>query len=171
MNLAFFGIIIFVLVYLFLYWFVNTSSKKIAKGVRSIIIVLSIIIAIICLLFGRFLLSLPFLILIFPLLKIKGGLSLFQALQIFRLLNILRQQGRYSFRSGTNYTQQSSNIGLNEAYDILNCKRGDSRKKVETNYKKLMLKVHPDLNRDIDSTKISQILTEAKNLIIKNDFS
>ena len=171
MNLAFFGIIIFVLVFIFLYWFVNTSSKKIAKGVRSIIIVLSIIIAIIFLLFGRFLLSLPFLILIFPLLKIKGGLSLFQTLQIFRLLNILRQQGRYSFRSGTSYSQQSSSISLNEAYGILNCKRGDPRKKIEANYKKLMLKLHPDKNKDIDSTKISQILTEAKNLIIKTDFS
>ena len=171
MNLAFFGIIIFVLVFIFLYWFVNTSSKKIAKGVRSIIIVLSIIIAIIFLLFGRFLLSLPFLILIFPLLKIKGGLSLFQALQIFRLLNILRQQGRYSFRSGTSYSQQSSSISLNEAYDILNCKRGDSREKIKANYRKLMLKLHPDKNKDIDSTKISQILTEAKDLIIKNDFS
>ena len=171
MNPTFFGIIIFILVFFFLYWFVNTSSKKIAKGVRSIIIVLSIIIAVIFLLFGRFLLSLPFLILIFPLLKIKGGLSLFQALQVFRLLNILRQQGRYSFRSGTNYPQQSSSISLNEAYDILNCKRGDSRKKVETHYRKLMLKLHPDKNKDIDSTKISQILTEAKDLIIKNDFS
>ena len=171
MNPAFFGIIIFILVFLFLYWFVNTSSKKIAKGVRLIIIVLSIIIAVIFLLFGRFLLSLPFLILIFPLLKIKGGLSLFQALQIFRLLNILRQQGRYSFRSGTNYSQQSSSISLNEAYDILNCKRGDPREKIETNYKKLMLKLHPDKNKDIDSTKISQILTEAKELIIKTDFS
>ena len=171
MNLFLVGIIIFILVFLFLYWFVNSSSKKIAKGVRSIIIVLSIIIAVIFLLFGRFLLSLPFLILIFPLLKIKGGLSLFQSLHIFRLLNILRQQGRYSFRSGTNYSQQSSSINLNEAYDILNCKRGDPREKIETNYKKLMLKLHPDKNKDIDSTKISQILTEAKDLIIKNDFS
>ena len=171
MNLAFFGIIIFVLVFLFLYWFVNTSSKKIAKGVRSIIIVLSVIIAVIFLLFGRFLLSLPFLILIFPLLKIKGGLSLFQALQIFRLLNILRQQGRYSFRSGTSYTQQSSSISLNEAYNILDCKQGDPREKIEANYRKLMLKLHPDKNKDIDSTKISQILTEAKDLIIKTDFS
>ena len=171
MNLAFFGIIIFILVFFFLYWFVNTSSKKIAKGVRSIIIVLSIIIAVIFLMFGRFLLSLPFLILIFPLLKIKGGLSLFQALQIFRLLNILRQQGRYSFRSGTSYSQQSSSISLNEAYDILDCKQGDSREKIEANYRKLMLKLHPDKNKDIDSTKISQILTEAKDLIIKTDFS
>ena len=171
MNLFLVGIIIFILVFLFLYWFMNTSSKKIAKGVRSIIIVLSIIIAVIFLLFGRFLLSLPFLILIFPLLKIKGGLSLFQALQVFRLLNILRQQGRYSFRSGTSYSQQSSSISLNEAYDILNCKRGDTREKIEANYKKLMLKLHPDKNKDIDSTKISQILTEAKDLIIKTDFS
>ena len=171
MNPTFFGIIIFILVFLFLYWFVNTSSKKIAKGVRSIIIVLSIIIAVIFLLFGRFLLSLPFLILIFPLLKIKGGLSLFQALQIFRLLNILRQQGRYSFRSGTSYSQQSSSVSLNEAYDILNCSRGGPRKKIEANYRKLMLKLHPDKNKDIDSTKISQILTEAKDLIIKTDFS
>jgi len=171
MNLFLVGIIIFILVFLFLYWFMNTSSKKIAKGVRSIIIVLSIIIAVIFLLFGRFLLSLPFLILIFPLLKIKGGLSLFQALQVFRLLNILRQQGRYSFRSGTSYSQQSSSISLNEAYDILDCKQGDPREKIEANYRKLMLKLHPDKNKDIDSTKISQILTEAKDLIIKTDFS
>jgi len=171
MNLFLVGIIIFILVFLFLYWFMNTSSKKIAKGVRSIIIVLSIIIAVIFLLFGRFLLSLPFLILIFPLLKIKGGLSLFQALQVFRLLNILRQQGRYSFRSGTSYSQQSSSISLNEAYNILDCKQGDPREKIEANYRKLMLKLHPDKNKDIDSTKISQILTEAKDLIIKTDFS
>ena len=171
MNLFLVGIIIFILVFLFLYWFVNSSSKKIAKGVRSIIIVLSIIIAVIFLLFGRFLLSLPFLILIFPLLKIKGGLSLFQALQVFRLLNILRQQGRYSFRSGTSYSQQSSSISLNEAYNILDCKQGDPREKIEANYRKLMLKLHPDKNKDIDSTKISQILTEAKDLIIKTDFS
>ena len=34
-----------------------------------------------------------------------------------------------------------------------------------------MLKLHPDLNKDIDSTKISQMLTEAKELIIKTDFN
>ena len=60
---------------------------------------------------------------------------------------------------------------MNEAYAILNCKQGDSREKIESNYKKLMLKLHPDKNKDIDSTKICQILTEAKDLIIKTDFS
>ena len=90
---------------------------------------------------------------------------------IFRLLNRLRQQGRFSYTSGANYSPNSNSINLDEAYSILDCKHGDKREKIESNYKKLMLKLHPDLNKDIDSTKISQILTEAKNLIIKTDFS
>ena len=90
---------------------------------------------------------------------------------LFRLINRLRQQGRFSYSSGTNFSPGTSSITLNEAYEILDCKKGDPKEKIESNYKKLMLKLHPDLNKDIDSTKISQILTEAKNLIIKTDFS
>ena len=90
---------------------------------------------------------------------------------IFRLLNRLRHQGRFSYTSGTNFSPESNSISLNEAYAILNCKKGDTREKIESNYKKLMIKLHPDKNKDIDSTKICQILTEAKNLIIKLDFS
>jgi DnaJ-class molecular chaperone len=90
---------------------------------------------------------------------------------IFRLLNRLKQQGKFSYTSGTNFSPGSSSITLSEAYAILDCKPGERREKIEANYKKLMLKLHPDLNKDIDSTKISQILTEAKNLIIKTDFS
>ena len=120
---------------------------------------------------GRILLAAPILFLILPLVKLKSGLSLFMVLMIFRLLNRLRQQGRFSYSSGTNFSPGSSSISLNEAYSILDCKPGDKREKIESNYKKLMLKLHPDRNKDIDSTKISQILTEAKNLIIKSDFS
>ena len=90
---------------------------------------------------------------------------------LFRLLNRLRQQGRYSYTSGTNYSQGTSNISLNEAYAILDCKPGDKKEKVLKNFKKLQMKLHPDRNKDIDSTKISQMLTEAKDLIIKTDFS
>ena len=90
---------------------------------------------------------------------------------IFRLLHRLRQQGRFSYQRGTNFSPGSSSISLSEAYAILDSKKGDSKEKIESNYKKLMLKLHPDVNKDIDSTKISQILTEAKDLIIKKDFS
>ena len=64
-----------------------------------------------------------------------------------------------------------SSISIKEAYAILDCKPGDTKEKVLGNFKKLQMKLHPDLNKDIDSTKISQILTEAKDLIIKTDFS
>ena len=97
-------------------------------------------------------------------------MSLFKALMLFRLLNRLRQQGRFSYTSGTNYSAGSS-ISLAEAYSILDCKPGDTKEKVLANFKKLQMKLHPDRNKDIDSTKISQMLTEAKDLIIKTDFS
>ena len=116
-------------------------------------------------------LAAPIFLLILPLIKLKSGLSLFKALMIFRLLNKLRQQGRFSYQSGTNFSPESNKITLKEAYAILDCKEGDPKEKVQANYKKLMFKLHPDLNQDIDSTKITQILTEAKNLIIKSDFS
>ena len=120
---------------------------------------------------GRILLAAPLLVLLLPLIKLKSGFSLFKAIMLFRLINRLRQQGRFSYSSGTNFSPGSSSITLNEAYNILDCKKGDPKEKIESNYKKLMLKLHPDLNKDIDSTKISQILTEARNLIIKTDFN
>ncbi len=171
MNLVFLGIIIFIILVLVFTWFARANTKKVSRNIRIIIVFLSIIVGIALAIAGRALLVAPLFLLILPLIKLKSGLSLFKALMIFRLLNRLRQQGRFSYKSGTNFSPESSNISLNQAYEILDCKKGDTKEKIETNYKKLMLKVHPDLNKDIDSTKISQILTEAKNLIIKTDFS
>jgi len=171
MNLIFFGIIIFIILALILTWFSEANTKKISKSIRFIIITFSILIGIILVIAGRVFLAAPIFLLILPLIKLKSGLSLFKAMMIFRLLNRLRQQGRFTYSSGTKFSPGSSSITLNEAYELLNCKQGDTQAKIESNYKKLMLKVHPDLNKDIDSTKISQMLTEAKNLIIKTDFS
>jgi|TARA_B110000438_G_scaffold269652_1_gene286195 hypothetical protein len=171
MNLIFFGIIIFIILALILTWFSEANTKKVSKSIRFIIITFSILIGIILIIAGRVFLAAPIFLLILPLIKLKSGLSLFKAMMIFRLLNRLRQQGRFTYSSGTNFSPGSSSITLNEAYELLNCKQGDTQAKIESNYKKLMLKVHPDLNKDIDSTKISQMLTEAKNLIIKTDFS
>jgi len=171
MNLIFFGIIIFIILVLILTWFSEANTKKISKSLRFIIIIFSILVGIILVIAGRVFLAAPIFLLILPLIKLKSGLSLFKAMMIFRLLNRLRQQGRFTYSSGTNFSPGSSSITLNEAYELLNCKQGDTQAKIESNYKKLMLKDHPDLNKDIDSTKISQMLTEAKNLIIKTDFS
>jgi hypothetical protein len=171
MNLVFLGIIIFILLLLTLIQLGKANTKRLSKNIRLTIVILSIFLGIVLVIAGRILFAAPIFLLLLPLIKLKSGLSLFKALMIFRLLNRLRQQGRFSYTSGTNYSSNSNSISLDEAYSILDCKQGDKREKVESNYKKLMLKLHPDLNKDIDSTKISQILTEAKNLIIKSDFS
>jgi hypothetical protein len=171
MNLIFLGIIIFIILILVLSWFAKANTQKISKNIRFLIVILSIFIGIILVFAGRILLAAPLLLILLPLIKLQSGMSLFKALMIFRLLNRLRQHGRFSYTSGTNYSQGSSNISLDEAYSILDCKKGDSKEKILKNFKKLQMKLHPDLNKDIDSTKISQILTEAKDLIIKTDFN
>jgi len=171
MNLLFLGTIIFIILIIVLSAFAKANTQRISKKIRILIVSFSILFGILLVFAGRILLAAPIFLLILPLIKLKSGLSLFKALMIFRLLNRLRQQGRFSYTSGTNFSPGSSSISLKEAYSILDCKPGDKIEKIESNYKKLMLKLHPDLNKDINSTKISQILTEAKDLIIKSDFS
>jgi len=171
MNLLFFGIIIFIILVIALSWFAKANTQKISKNIRILIVVFSVLVGIILVFAGRLMLAAPLLLILLPLLKLQSGMSLFKALMLFRLLNRLKQQGRFSYTSGTNYSPGSSSISLNEAYSILDCKRGDKKEKILGNFKKLQLKIHPDRNKDIDSTKISQILTEAKDLIIKTDFS
>ena len=171
MNLLFLGIIIFIILVLALSSFAKANTQKISKKIRVLIVIFSILFGIILVFAGRILLAAPIFLLILPLIKLKSGFSLFKAIMIFRLLNRLKQQGRFSYTSGTNFSPGSSSISLEEAYSILDCKKGDQKAKIESNYKKLMIKLHPDKNKDINSTKISQILTEAKDLIIKKDFS
>ena len=171
MNLFLIIGICFVILYLLLNWFSKASSKKIAKGIRYIIFTAAILIAIILFFVGRYAFSIPILLFLLPLLKLKGGIGLFQLFQLWRLISYLRQTGRYSFRSGTNYSKSSSNISLEEAYNILGCIRGKTTKsEVLSKYKKIMSKLHPDKN-DTDTTKLAQMVSEAKETILKNDFS
>jgi hypothetical protein len=170
MNLLFLGITIFIILVLALSWFSKANTHKISKMIRFLIVIFSLIIGVILLLAGRILLAAPILLILLPLIKLQSGMSLFKAMMLFRLLNRLRQQGRFSYSAGANHTVDS-NMSLIEAYAILDCKQGESKEKVLSNFKKLQMKLHPDRNKDIDSTKISQMLTEAKDLIIKTDFS
>tara|TARA_A100001011_G_scaffold377306_1_gene440801 strand:- start:2027 stop:2539 length:513 start_codon:yes stop_codon:yes gene_type:complete len=170
MNLFLIIGISLVVLYLLLNFFVKASSKKIAKGIRYLIFTAGILLAIILFLIGRYAFSIPILIFLLPLLKLKGGIGLFQLFQLWRLISYLRQTGRYSFRSGTNYSKASSNISLDDAYNILGCKRGCTKSEVISKYKKIMAKLHPDKN-DTDTTKLAQIISEAKETIVKNDFS
>jgi len=170
MNLLFLGIVIFILVFSLLSWFVKSSSKKIAIVIKKVVFILSIVIALLFLIGGRILFSLPLLVLALSILKIKG-LTAIQIFQLWRLLQLLRRSGRFSYYGQSNQTQSSSNISLDEAYNILGLKKGCSRQEVDLKYKKIMQKIHPDSNKDINTTKLAQIVSEAKETIIKTDFS
>ena len=85
MNLIFTGIIIFVITFLLLSWFAKASSKKIARSLRNLLIILSLLVAILLAVGGRILFSLPLFFLAISALKIKG-LTAFQMLQLWRLI-------------------------------------------------------------------------------------
>ena len=167
MNIFFLTLIIFVIVYLLLNWFIKASSKKISNGIRSITIVLSIILAIIMIYAGRFLFSLPFVLMVLPLIKTKAGLSLFQIFRIWSLLRILRNSGRFNFNN-INQNLNTNNISLEESYKILNLDPSKKYTKDEilSSYKKIMKKIHPDVSPEL--TRLASIVNEAKEVILKN---
>jgi len=167
MNIFFLTLIIFVLVYLVLNWFANTSSKKISKGIRSFTIILSIILAVVMVYAGRFIFSLPFVLMILPLIKTKAGLSLMQLIRIWGLLRFLKNSGKFNFnRFNTNQNTQS--ISLEEAYKILNLdsKKKYTKEEVLKSYKKIMKKIHPDVSPEL--TRLASIVNEAKELVLKD---
>ena len=90
MNIFFITLIFFVIVYIFLSWFAKSSTKKISKIIRSITIILAAVLAIAMVYAGRFIFSLPFFLMILPLIKTKAGLSLFKILRIWSLLRVLK---------------------------------------------------------------------------------
>ena len=170
MNLVFFGIVIFILIFVLLSWFAKTSSKKIAKGVRVVIFILSVILATIFVIAGRFLFSLPLLFLAMSVLKIKG-LTAIQIFQLWRLLQYLRNSGRFSYYGQSNRAQPSSNLSVEEAYKILGLKKGCSKNDIIKATNKLQQKIHPDVTPNANTERLSQIVNEAKENILKNDFN
>ena len=167
MNIFFLTLIIFVLVYLFLNWFVKTSGKKISKGIRTTTIILSVILAIVMAYAGRFLFSLPFVLMILPLIKTKAGLSLFQLFRIWSLLRVLKNSGRFNFNN-INQNINTQSISVEEAYRILNLdpQKKYTKNEVLNSYKKIMKKIHPDVSPEL--TRLASIVNEAKEVVLKN---
>ena len=169
MNWLLIGIIIFVIVYLFLNWFAKTSSKKIALIIKKIVVYVSLIIAAIFTLGGKFLFSLPFLFVILSGLKIKG-LTALQMIQLWRLIQFLKNSGKFS-QGQFNKPRGSSSLSNDEAYKLLGLSKGCSKEQVIQAANKLQKKIHPDMNRDVKTERLSQLVNEAKEKIIRTDFS
>ena len=124
MNIIIYTVVILTIFYFLLRFVTKISSKKISKGLRFLIIVGLIVLAVLFAIGGKFLLTLPLTLASLALLKLKG-LSIFQLISLFRLIQTLRRSGRFSFnQTGTNNV---SSISVSEAYKILNL---DMNKKV-----------------------------------------
>jgi O-antigen/teichoic acid export membrane protein len=166
MNIVIYTLVFFGIIYFLLKLVANTSSKKISKHLRKLIFLGLLILAILLLVAGKFLLSIPLTLLSLALVKLKG-FSIFQLIGLFRLIQTLRSSGRFSFNRNQNI-KNSSIISVEEAYKILNL---DIKKKITKNdvqkaYIKIQKKIHPDISPE--TTRLSMIVNEAKEVVLKN---
>ena len=101
MNIIIYTVVILTIFYFLLRLITNISSRKISKGLRFLIILGLIALAVLFAIGGKFLLTLPLTLASLALLKLKG-LSIFQLISLFRLIQTLRRSGRFSFnQAGT----------------------------------------------------------------------
>ncbi len=167
MNIIIYTLVILAVLYILLRYISNISSKKISKGLRSLIIIGLILFAILFAMGGKFLLTLPLTLASLGLMKLKG-LSLFQIISLYRLIQTLRNSGRFSFNQSK--TNNSSSISKAEAYKILNLDIDKKITKDDVNkaYIKIQKKIHPDISPE--TSRLSSIVNEAKDIVL-NDIS
>ena len=99
------------------------------------------------------------------LLKLKG-MSIFQIISLFRLIQTLRRSGRFSFNQSN--SNNVSSISVSEAYKILNLDTNKKITKEDVNkaYVKIQKKIHPDVSPE--TSRLSSIVNEAKDIVLKD---
>ena len=167
MNIIIYTVLILTIFYFLMRFISNISSKKISKTLRVLLIIGLIILAVLFAIGGRFLLTLPLTLASLALLKLKG-LSIFQLISLFRLIQTLRRSGRFSFNQANSNNQSS--ISIPEAYKILNLDMNKKVTKEDVNkaYIKIQKKIHPDVSPE--TSRLSSIVNEAKDIVL-NDIS
>ena len=165
MNIIIYTVVILIIFYFLLRFLSNISSKKISKSLRVLIILGLIILAILFAVGGRFLLTLPLTLASLALLKLKG-LSIFQLISLFRLIQTLRKSGRFSFKQSN--SNNISSISVPEAYKILNLDMSKKITKEDVNkaYIKIQKKIHPDISPE--TSRLSSIVNEAKDIVLSD---
>jgi len=164
MNIIIYALIILVVSYILLRLIASASAKKISKTVRIVIFIVSILLALLFAFGGRVLFSLPLILLGLGVIKLKG-LTLFQLIGLFRLIQTLRNSGRFSFNKNNS---NISTLSVEEAYKILNLNRNNKTTKedVQKAYLKIQKKIHPDISPE--TSRLSSIVNEAKEVVLKD---
>ena len=165
MNIVIYTVLILTIFYFLLRFITKVSSKKISKGLRTLIIIGLIILAILFAIGGKFLLTLPLTLASLALLKLKG-LSIFQLISLYRLIQTLRRSGRFSFNQSN--SNNIASISVSEAYKILNLDMNKKNTKEDVNkaYIKIQKKIHPDISPE--TSRLSSIVNEAKDIVLKD---
>ena len=165
MNIIIYTLLILTILYFLIKWWRGVFSKKMSKSVRLFTIFILIILAIIFAVGGKILLTLPLTLLSLALVKLKG-LSIFQLFSLFRLIQTLRQSGRFSFNPSRN--KNSNTLSVSEAYKILNLdiNTKPTIESVNQAYIKIQKKIHPDISPE--TARLSAIVNEAKEIVIKD---
>ncbi len=165
MNIIIYIIIILIILYFLLKWWSNVSPNKMSKSVRIITILLLAVFAVLFAVGGKFLLTLPLTLASLALVKLKG-LSLIQMLSLYRLIQTLKNSGRFSFDQSQN--NNLSTLSISEAYKILNLdiNKKPTKEIVNRAYQKIQKKIHPDVSPE--TSRLSAIVNEAKEIVIKD---
>ena len=166
MNFIIFTLIAFVVIYLLLRLIARAPSKKLSKAFRILIFLGSLLLAILFAFGGRFLFSLPLILLSLGIIKLKG-LTLYQIIGLFRLLQYLRSSNRFSFNHSSQKTNNST-LSIDEAYKILNLDRGKkiTEEDVRKAHSKIQKKIHPDVSPE--TTRLSSLVNEAKEIVLRD---
>jgi len=165
MNIIIYTVLILVALYFLLRFFAAINSKKISQSLRLLLFVGLIAIAILFAVAGKYILTLPLTLASLALLKLKG-LSFFQLISLFRLIQTLRNSGRFSFNN--NGTSNSNTMTISEAYKILNLNPSKKITKEDVNkaYIKIQKKIHPDVSPE--TSRLSSLVNEAKEIVLKD---
>ena len=156
MNIIIYTVVILTIFYFLLKFVSNISSKKISKSLRILIIIGLFALAILFAVGGRYLLTLPLTLASLALIKLKG-LSFFQLISLFRLIQTLKRSGRFSFNK--NQSSNLSSMSVGEAYKILNLdqKKKISKEEINKAYTKIQKK-----NSSRHLTRNSKTLIDSK---------
>ena len=165
MNIIIYTVLILVALYFLLRFFATINSKKISKSIRILLFIGLIVFAILFAVAGKFLLTLPLTFASLALLKLKG-LSFFQIISLYRLIQTLRNSGRFSFNNKN--MSNNNTMSISEAYKILNLNPSQKITKEDVNkaYIKIQKKIHPDISPE--TSRLSSIVNEAKEIVLND---
>ena len=85
---------------------------------------------------------------------------------MWRLLQYLRNSGRFSYYGKTNQAPSQNSLSIDEAYKILGLQKDCTKQQVQKAANNIQKKIHPDVSPE--TARLSALVNEARDLVLKN---